>query len=226
MTALLPPAPEKSDASARAGMAMRDRLGSVASRGIRFAALVMLLALLVGIFALVRISPFSASSQTTTAGSASGQYTNTASQPPANQERAAPDFTLPTLAGVPFQLAAQRGHVVILYFFATGCAGCEPGSADLAQTLASSHLRGVEALAIDVNGTDRPSDLMVFVRSLNTPASASLQWGIDTTGAVSEAYGVQALETTVVIDPQGQIAYRSDGAISPAQLLQIVRKLA
>jgi len=56
--------------------------------------------------------------------------------------------------------------------------------------------------------------------------SVASQWGIGTTGAVSEAYGVQALETTVVIDPQGQIAYRSDGAIPPAQLLQIVRKLA
>jgi hypothetical protein len=37
--------------------------------------------------------------------------------------------------------------------------------------------------------------------------------------------GVQALETTIVIDPQGQIAYRSDGAL-PAHLAQIVRDLA
>jgi len=39
-------------------------------------------------------------------------------------------------------------------------------------------------------------------------------------------YGVQALETTIVIDPHGQVAYRSDGSVPPDQLAKIVRKLA
>jgi peroxiredoxin len=138
----------------------------------------------------------------------------------------APDFALPTLAGTTFHLAAQRGQVVILYFMATGCAGCEPGSADLGRALATAHLRGVTALAIDLNGLDRPQDLQAFVASLGLPADTPLQWGIDTTGAIGQAYGVQELETTIVIDRAGQIAFRSHGPVPAAQLLQVVRQLA
>jgi peroxiredoxin len=138
----------------------------------------------------------------------------------------APDFAVPTLTGTTFHLAAQRGQVVILYFMATGCAGCEPGSTALGQALAAAHLRGVTALAIDLNGLDRPQDLQAFVASLGLPADTPLQWGIDTTGAIGQAYGVQELETTIVIDRAGQIAFRSNGPVPAAQLLQVVRQLA
>jgi len=77
-----------------------------------------------------------------------------------------------------------------------------------------------------VNGSDRPADLQAFVQGVGIPATAPVQWGIDTTGAIASAYNVQALETTVVIDPHGQIAYRSDGTVPPEQLAQIVRNLA
>jgi peroxiredoxin len=109
---------------------------------------------------------------------------------------------------------------------ATGCAGCEPGSRDLAQALQSAKIRGVEALAIDVNSDDRPADLQAFVQSLGIAATAPIQWGIDTNDAVASAYGVQTLETTVVIDPHGQVAYQSSGSVPPEQLALIVRKLA
>ncbi len=115
--------------------------------------------------------------------------------------------------------------MVVLYFMATGCAGCEPGSHDLAQTLLSAKVRGAEALAIDLNTGDRPADLQAFVQSVGIPASAPIQWGIDTTGAIASVYHVQTLETTVVIDPHGQIAYRSDSSLPPDQLAQIVRNL-
>jgi len=109
---------------------------------------------------------------------------------------------------------------------ATGCADCEPGSHDLAQALQSAKIRGAEALAIDVNSSDRPADLQVFIQGVGIPATVPIQWGIDTTGAIATAYGVQTLETTVVIDPHGQVAYRSDGSVPPEQLAQIVRNLA
>jgi len=138
----------------------------------------------------------------------------------------APDFTLPLLSGTTFHLANRQGHVVVLFFMATGCAGCEPGSRDLAQALQSAKIRGAEALAIDVNSDDRPADLQAFVQSLGIPATAPIQWGIDTNDAIATAYGVQTLETTVVIDPHGQVAYQSSGSVPPEQLAQIVRNLA
>ncbi len=114
---------------------------------------------------------------------------------------------------------------MVLYFVATVCPGCEPGSSDLAGALQSPKLAGVEALGIDVSVSDRPADLRAFIRSTGIAASAPIQWGIDTTGAIATAYHVQALETTVIIDPQGRIAYRSNSSIAPDQLAQIVKEL-
>jgi peroxiredoxin len=176
------------------------------------------LAILVGLIAVVRAASESTPASSTTATTTAASTTSRAAS--------APDFTLATLAGTTFHLASQQGHVVVLYFMATGCADCEPGSHALAQTLLSAKVQGAEALAIDVNTSDRPADLEAFLQGIGIPTSAPVQWGIDTTGAIATAYHVQALETTVVIDPRGQIAYRSDGSVPPEQLAQIVRNLA
>jgi peroxiredoxin len=175
------------------------------------------LALLVGIIALVRATSLStpASSNTaTTTGASTGHVPG------------APDFTLPLLSGTTFHLGAKLGHVVVIYLMATTCESCVQGSRDLAQTFLSSKIRGAEALAIDVNSGDRPADLQAFIQGVGINASAPIQWGNDTNDAIASAYGVQTLETTVVIDPHGQVAYRSDGSVPPEQLAQIVRKLA
>jgi peroxiredoxin len=189
----------------------------------RLIVLAVTLALLVGVFALVRANN-SASAPVRSVSSSTGAQTTGAST--TSRASSAPDFTLPLLSGTSFHLASQQGHVVVLFFMATGCAGCGPGSHDLAQALQSAKIRGAEALAINLNTGDRPADLQAFVQSVGIPASAPVQWGIDTTGAIARAYNVQTLETTVVIDPHGQIAYRSDGSIPPEQLAQIVRNLA
>jgi peroxiredoxin len=188
----------------------------------RLSVLLVTVAALLGVFALVQthrtsapVGSVSSSPGTTTTGAA-----------PTGSAPGAPDFTVTTLEGLPFHLASQQGHVVVLYFMATGCAGCEPGSADLAHALLSAQTQGAEALAIDLNTGDRPADLEAFVQSLGIPATAPVAWGIDTTGAIASAYQVQILETAVVIDRQGQIAYRSDGAVPPDQLARIVRNLA
>jgi peroxiredoxin len=142
------------------------------------------------------------------------------------QSATAPDFTLSTLSGTTFQLAAQQGHPVVLYFMATTCASCVQGSHNVAEALQSARATGAEVLAIDVNATDGPADLQAFIQAVGIPASTPIQWGIDTTGAITSAYQVQTLETTVVIDRHGQVAYRQDGSIPPDQLAQLLKHLA
>jgi peroxiredoxin len=203
--------PRKPGASRSARRFRRRRLFA------RIAVLAVTLALLVGIIAVVRAASLSTPSSSTTA---------TTTGPSTGQSQSAPDFTLPLLSGTTFHLASQQGHVVVLYFMSPTCATCAQGSRNLAQAAQSIRTEGAEVLAIDVNPGDRPADLEAFVQSDGIPASASMQWGIDTGDAIASAYNVQALETTVVIDRHGQIAYRSDGAVPPEQLAQIVRKLA
>lgn len=221
-----PPAPDgpAGDAQHTPQMAKRSTprspLRSVLPRII---VLAVTLALLVGVFALVHANN-SASTPVRSVSSSTGVQTTDAST--MSRASSAPDFTLSLLSGTTFHLASQRGHVVVLYFMATGCADCEPGSHALGQALQSAKVRGAEALAIDVNPGDRPADLQAFVQGVGIPASAPVRWGIDTTGAIASAYNVQTLETTLVIDMHGQIAYRSDGSVPPEQLAQIVRNLA
>ncbi len=198
----------------------RSSLRNVLTRIIMLA---VTLALLVGVFTLVRANT-STSAPVRSVSSSTGAHTTAAST--TSHTSSAPDFTLTTLGGGTFHLASQQGHVVVLFFMATGCVDCGPGSQDLAQTLLSAKVRGVQALAIDLNTGDRPADLQAFVQSVSIPASAPVQWGIDTTGTIATAYNVQTLETTVVIDPHGQVAYRSNGPVPPEQLAQIVRNLA
>ncbi len=185
--------------------------------------LAVTLALLIGIIALVHANN-STSAPVRSVSSSTGAQTTGAST--TSRTSSAPDFTLSLLSGTTFHLASQQGHVVVLYFMAIGCADCEPGSHALGQAMQSSKIRGAEALAIDLNAGDRPADLQAFVQGVGIPATAPVQWGIDTTGAIASAYNVQTLETTVVIDPHGQVAYRSDGSVPPEQLAQIVRNLA
>jgi peroxiredoxin len=144
---------------------------------------------------------------------------NTSSAP--SQE--APGFTLPTLGGGTFQLTGAPGHPVVLYFMETTCATCAQDSQQLAQVMQTANVAGATALAIDVNAGDRPADLHAFVQSVGQPAATTLQWGIDSTGAIATAYGVQTLETMVVINAQGQIVARSESPIPPAQLAQVVK---
>ncbi len=229
MAHTFPPAPDRPDGPAGDAqhtpqLAKRSTPRSPLRSALpRLIVLAVTLALLVGVFALVHANN-SASAPVRSVSSSTGVQTTGAST--TSRASSAPDFTLTTLGGGTFHLASQQGHVVVLYFMATGCADCEPGSHDLAQTLLSAKVRGAEALAIDVNPGDRPADLQAFVQGVGIPASAPVRWSIDTTGAIASAYNVQTLETTVVIDPHGQIAYRSDGSVPPEQLVQIVRNLA
>jgi|GEM_PF-937086 len=196
--------------------------------------LAVALILLVGVVAFVRahtdvVAPGSTTVNTsgpaaTTTGAAG--TTGSAVAGATSSQPVAPDFTLATLTGAPFHLASQRGHVVVLYFMATTCGTCVQGSYDVAQALLAAQTRGAEAVAIDLNPGDSAADLQAFAQAAGVPMQVPMIWGVDTTGAIARAYHVQALETTVVIDPRGRIAVESLNPIPPQQLAQLIRSLA
>ncbi len=155
----------------------------------------------------------------TSAAQATGASNAVSSQP-----ARAPDFTLPLLGGGTFHLAGASGHPVVLYFMAPTCATCAQGSQQLARVMQTAHVAGATALAIDVNPGDHPADLQAFVQSVGQPAATTLRWGIDTNDAITTAYGVQALETMVVINAHGQIIAHSDSPLPPEQLVQLLNE--
>jgi peroxiredoxin len=194
--------------------------------------LAVALVLLIGVVVLVRAHAGVSAPASTTTGNiplATGTNPTTTGAAPtsaSSSQPVAPDFTLATLNGTPFQLANQRGHVVVLYFMATTCGTCAQGSYDVAQAVLAAQTRGAEAVAIDLNPGDSATALRAFAQAAGVPAQAPVIWGVDATGAIARAYRVQALETTVVIDPSGHIAVESLNPIPPQQLAQLVRSLA
>lgn len=119
----------------------------------------------------------------------------------------APDFTVQTIAGTPYSLAEHRGRVVVLMFTAPGCGECIPELVSLSKIHAEYASRGVDILAVNVDPYMTTEDVAEFKDAIG---DADYAWAQDEGGIVTRAYGVRALETTVIIDRSGRIAYRDE----------------
>lgn len=133
----------------------------------------------------------------------------------------APLFDLKTASfadGSTFHLEAERGHVVVLFFMAYWCPTC----VSEAQALAEIHRQyqgvGVRVLAVDV---DQGSNEQLLAQFRDRAGGGRYLWGIDRDFRVARALDVQMLDSTVVIDRKGRIAYR-DGSPTPRETLLAV----
>lgn len=136
---------------------------------------------------------------------------------------AAPALSVTTLDGEPFVLAQQRGRPVLLFFMAAWCVTCIPVAQDLDQLTKMPRAQDLVVLAVDVDATETAADLQAFRQQAGGPAK---HWAIDHTRQIARAYGVKALDTTILISRQGQVAYRNEGRQPLATLLQQVTSLA
>lgn len=123
----------------------------------------------------------------------------------------APNFTVPTMDGTRFDLAAHQRRVVIVMFTAPGCGECIPELRNLSRIHAEYAERGVDIVALNVDPYMTMEDLRDFKSFVG---DADYTWAQDEGGAVIRAYNVRALETTVIIDRGGQIAYRDETTTS------------
>jgi len=141
----------------------------------------------------------------------------------------APSFTLETPQGQKVSLASYRGRAVLLEFFATWCPHCNAEAPHLHRLYASLPHAKVAFLSVDADGETAPS-VFAFHRyyGLQYPAlvDPSSHAGSFTSpgdpGAASTAYRVQSFPTFYVIDPNGRIAFSTDGEQPDALLRQEV----
>jgi thiol-disulfide isomerase/thioredoxin len=130
----------------------------------------------------------------------------------------APEVRIHTLDGGTVDLAAERGHPVVIDFFGSWCGPCRHQQADLNALAARYRPKGVVVVG-DALRDDRAA-LQGYLTDLRVPYPAGLD-----DGDAAAAFAVLAPPTTVVVDPGGRVAATILGGIQAGTLSSLLDRL-
>jgi thiol-disulfide isomerase/thioredoxin len=134
----------------------------------------------------------------------------------------APDFRLELLEGGHFELSTEKGHIVVLDFWASWCAPCMQGMPEVNAVTQEFKDNDVKFVAINMQ-EDRLTIASALERlSINPPIA------LDIDGATAEKFEVSAIPQIVVVDADGNVARLFIGADSnfADQLRQTLQQLS
>ncbi len=119
---------------------------------------------------------------------------------------AAPEFMLENLSGNSVRLEQFRGDYILLNFWATWCAPCvkEMPSMELLQQHYKD--KGIQIVAISLD-----NDLEAKVAAFAARLKLTFPILLDPDGKVSGPYGANALPSTFILNPEGQVVAAAKG---------------
>ena len=123
-----------------------------------------------------------------------------------------PSLKVTTLDGKPYDLAAQRGHWVIVNFWATWCVPCIKELPEISQFVKSHP--DIRAIGIAYDDTD-PADIRAFLDK--HPVSFPVAQ-VTMDKPLTDFDEPRGLPTTYLIGPDGKVAKHFTGPITPAAL--------
>jgi peroxiredoxin len=135
--------------------------------------------------------------------------------------KAAPGVSGELLDGGSFDLAAQKGHVVVVNFWASWCAPCRAEAADLEKVYAATKSSGVTFIGINIR--DEKDKAVAFHQGHATYPSL-----FDPAGKLSMAFSdvpPSAIPSTLVIDREGRIASIMRRDIRASDLQPLVQQV-
>ena len=122
--------------------------------------------------------------------------------------RPAPVFRIAGFDGAAIDTAALRGRILVVNFWASWCyPACYEEAPRLQRVWEQYRDRGV--MVIGVNIQDREGPAREFIRRFEQ----TFPNGMDQTGRVSIDFGVYGVPETFVIDQEGRIVGKHDGAV-------------
>ena len=131
----------------------------------------------------------------------------------------APDFALKSLDGKPIALAAFRGKVVFLNFWATWCGPCRAEIPDLI-ALQSRYKDRLQIIGLDVDDDD-PAEIQKFISDTGIQYPVAMASG----DVRAEYGGIPALPTSFVLDTEGRVVQKHVGLFDPALYETEIRAL-
>ncbi len=117
----------------------------------------------------------------------------------------APDFTLRSADGPNLRLNEQRGHVVLVNFWATWCGPCRQEMPHLNRLYEKYRASGFVLLGVNVD--DDPRNAIGVATKLGVKFPVLL----DSEKKVSALYDLSAMPATVLIDKDGRVRFLHRG---------------
>jgi cytochrome c biogenesis protein CcmG/thiol:disulfide interchange protein DsbE len=133
--------------------------------------------------------------------------------------KSAPSFARMDLNGKKMELSAYRGRVVLLNFWATWCAPCLIEMPVFVSWQSQYGSRGLQVIGISMDDDAPPVRRAYLKYRLNYPVAMGDE-------KLGELYGgVLGLPVTYLIDRQGKVIKRYEGAVDLKQLEREVQRL-
>jgi len=129
---------------------------------------------------------------------------------------AQPSLKVTTLDGKPYDLSAERGHWVIVNFWATWCVPCIKEMPEISQYVKTHP--NVRAIGIAYDDTD-PADIRAFLGK--HPVSFPVAQ-VTMDKPLKDFDEPLGLPTTYLIGPDGKVAKHFMGPVTPAALSAII----
>ncbi|TPV96372.1 MAG: TlpA family protein disulfide reductase [Myxococcales bacterium FL481] len=123
----------------------------------------------------------------------------------------APRYAGVTLDGSTFELAANRGSVVLLNIWATWCPPCREELPELARIHRAFHEQRFTVAAISVDDAHHEPRVRALARDLELPFPIVL----DPRSLASSRFAARAYPTSLLVDREGVVVWRRAGMIVP-----------